>query len=48
MFNLDAKIDLKDNEAVITSKMPDLLEKGFKERIKELIPSIKKLTFAKQ
>ncbi len=48
MFNLDTKIDLKEGEATITSKMPDLLEKGFKERIKELVPGIKKLTFAKQ
>ncbi len=48
LFNLDTKIELKDSEAVISSKMPDLLEKGFKERIKELIPGIKKLTFAKQ
>ena len=48
LFQLEINTDLKDGEATIKSKLPELLEKGFKERIKELIPSIKKLTFTKQ
>ena len=48
LFQLEINVELKDGEATIKSKLPELLEKGFKERIKELIPSIKKLTFVKQ
>ncbi len=48
LFQLEITTELKDGEATIKSKLPELLEKGFKERIKELIPSIKKLTFVKQ
>lgn len=48
LFQLDIDIHYKDGEVTIKSKLPELLEKGFKERIIELIPSIKKLTFVKQ
>lgn len=45
MLNIQPEIEVKDNNAKIKTKLKDLFEKTFEEKITKLIPTIKKVTF---